>query len=84
MRAFLVASPSSVRHTLIAAGGAVAVFLAGCAMQPLPDLVRTRSACRINSVLYCDVDVHVGVGEQQCRCIRSRELRDVLRSFSRP
>ena len=80
----LVRSGSSVPRWVIAATGAAAAGLLGCAMEPVPDGARARPACRINSVLYCDVAVRPGAREQKCGCLPAREIRDVLRGFSRP
>lgn len=84
MRAFRVLTGSHVRKAVVTAGAAAVMYLAGCAMERLPESVRAPSACRINAVLYCEVDAALGMSEQKCRCVRSRDLRDRLRGLSRP
>lgn len=71
-----------VRKAILATALAAAVLTA-CATQRLHDGRRSAAVCPLTAVLYCEADVHLGLGGAQCRCVRHGEVRDALRSLSR-
>ena len=61
---------------------AVAGFLlSGCAMDPVPDVGRSTSACRANSIAYCEIDQQLEI--EECRCVWHGDVRSYLRDLSR-
>lgn len=58
---------------------AVAILLAGCAVETTPGIARSGSVCGMNAVLYCDLAPHA----DKCQCLRHSELRDIMRTLSR-
>ena len=80
MPAFPATSSIAGSRTILMTGAA-AIFLSGCAVDPVPDLGRSTSACRANTVAYCEVDRHLD--SEKCRCVWRGSLRGYLRDFSR-
>lgn len=62
---------------------AAALLFAGCAQERHYGVGGPPSACRINAVLYCEIDSRPGEGER-CRCVPAGRARDLLGVLSRP
>ena len=70
--------PGSRTVSLAAVAG---FFLSGCAMDPVPDVGRSTTACRANSIAYCEIDQQLEI--EKCRCVWRGNVRSYLRDFSR-
>lgn len=79
MHALAIRTGLPVRKTAISTTLAAALFLAGCAMERTPGVGAQAPACRINSVLVCDLAPHA----ERCHCLRHSDFRDLLRSPAR-
>lgn len=69
------------RSRSVSAAAVAGIFLPGCAMDPVPDIGRSTSACRANSIAYCEIDQHLEIGK--CRCVWRGNVRGYLRDLSR-
>ena len=69
--------PRSLRKKFCPMVAAGAAFLSACASPGIHDTRRDAPACRINAVLYCELEPDVSRGT--CQCIRHDDLRDRLR-----
>jgi hypothetical protein len=75
-------APGSVtRSRIIPIAAAVGIYLSGCAMEPLPDIGRATTACRANSIAYCEIDHQLDI--EKCRCVWRGGIRDSLRNLPR-
>lgn len=82
MHVFPVLTGSSLHKKVISMMLAtVAMFLSGCAIDRIREVGQPASECRVDSVLYCDVDIQLDI--ETCRCVRRGELRDALRNLAR-
>jgi hypothetical protein len=61
-----------------------ALLLGACAPETRFGIGGPPSACRVNAVLYCEVDAGADGPAERCTCIASGRVRDVLPGLSRP
>lgn len=83
MHAFRVLTALYVHRTIIPMlVMAAALSLSACAADRIDPGGRPVAGCRMNAVLYCDVDVHLGMSVEKCHCMRRSEIRGMLRNLA--
>lgn len=73
--------PPHARKIIISTTLAVGIVLSGCTADHLRQVGRSASPCRVDAVLYCDMDFDGEI--EKCRCEWRQDVRYMLRNVGR-